>query len=434
MSVNSVESADVESAVARVLSGFDWALVPPVAAMRRPSLAAQKKRLHIKRPMNAFMVWAQAARRKLSDHHKNLHNAELSKTLGKLWNVSVEPHRSPVITSASVDCPFRQLSQEEKRPFIEEADRLRVLHKKEYPDYKYQPRRRVRKDDERGKSSNASGSEQQPVYQSIPIAPFVPSASHRESGHHTTTHHLGGTGTNLSGGLPVALTASGLGGLGSDVRFYDYASSMSTHFASPSSSSSPAMCREDSSVSRSPPTSPPIPNVGSGHPFDFATMPPTASTLPSSTNPVGASGGGGANGGGGGANHTLPSAFQTGSAHPIAESSSLISPAHSPASRLDVANTAPAYPTAATAVYPMPHHCRPADVFSASVMSSVENHGHNPFLPPYQANSGAGYPATPPTYYGDYYLSTTPTVGSGLPAGDASTSGGDYINHFPSVF
>lgn len=85
MSVNSVESADVESAVARVLSGFDWALVPPVAAMRRPSLAAQKKRLHIKRPMNAFMVWAQAARRKLSDHHKNLHNAELSKTLGKLW-------------------------------------------------------------------------------------------------------------------------------------------------------------------------------------------------------------------------------------------------------------------------------------------------------------------------------------------------------------
>jgi hypothetical protein len=76
---------------------------------------------HIKRPLNAFMLWSHKQRQRIALNNPQMPNSEISKQLGAEW---------------------RRLSESDKDPFKEEAKKLKRQHELDHPNYKFVQRRK----------------------------------------------------------------------------------------------------------------------------------------------------------------------------------------------------------------------------------------------------------------------------------------------------
>lgn len=98
-----------------------YSFVQPELDRHSPHTSGEEDDDKVKRPMNAFMVWSRKMRKKIADENPKMHNSEISKRLGTQW---------------------KALSEDEKRPYIDEAKSLREAHMKKHPNYKYKPKRK----------------------------------------------------------------------------------------------------------------------------------------------------------------------------------------------------------------------------------------------------------------------------------------------------
>ncbi|KAK2503237.1 hypothetical protein MC885_018820, partial [Smutsia gigantea] len=106
---------------------------------------------HVKRPMNAFMVWARIHRPALAKANPAANNAEISVQLGLEWN---------------------KLSEEQKKPYYDEAQKIKKKHREEFPGWVYQPRTGKRKRFPLSVSNVFSGTTQNIISTNPTIYPY----------------------------------------------------------------------------------------------------------------------------------------------------------------------------------------------------------------------------------------------------------------------
>ncbi|XP_065705362.1 transcription factor SOX-30 [Patagioenas fasciata] len=111
---------------------------------------------HVKRPMNAFMVWARIHRPALAKANPAANNAEISVQLGLEWS---------------------KLTEEQKQPYYDEAQKIKQRHREEFPGWVYQPRQGKRKRFPLPVSAVFASAPQSIITTNPPgIGPFQPSA------------------------------------------------------------------------------------------------------------------------------------------------------------------------------------------------------------------------------------------------------------------
>ncbi|XP_026052842.1 uncharacterized protein LOC113039161 [Carassius auratus] len=79
---------------------------------------SQNRKVSIKRPMNAFFLWSKIHRAAVSKANPNASNCDISVQLGLEWH---------------------KLSEDQKKPYYEEARRIMAQHMEKYPDWVYKP-------------------------------------------------------------------------------------------------------------------------------------------------------------------------------------------------------------------------------------------------------------------------------------------------------
>ncbi|WYZ37368.1 hypothetical protein EsH8_II_000874 [Colletotrichum jinshuiense] len=144
--------------------------------------------LKVPRPRNAFILYRQHHQAQVIAHHPGLSNPEISKIIGEQWRVQAE----------DVKESWKKLAEEEK-----------IRHQRQYPDYRYQPRRGGRPGSRPGSSSGGDSGRCSKCggrFIATPRTPSTPFGTPTAAKSSMPLHHQrdlrGGDGDDLRHALP----------------------------------------------------------------------------------------------------------------------------------------------------------------------------------------------------------------------------------------